>query len=145
MFATLPAQPALVLIACATGHTVVTLPSTSPLTIMSDSVRAAREFIIQGITKDGRVFRPSDWAERLAGAMSCFRPGAAGKAGISAFIGYSPYCVPTSVGDVKAVIVNEALKEIEPMAWDFVANFARDNDLQMGEVCVLPEAPAAKK
>lgn len=112
---------------------------------MSDPVRAAREFIIQGITKDGRVFRPSDWAERLAGAMSCFRPGAAGKAGISSFIGYSPYCVPTSVGDVKAVIVSEALKEIEPMAWDFVANFARDNDLQMGEVCVLPDAIPARK
>jgi hypothetical protein len=100
---------------------------------------AAREFIIHGITKDGRTFRPSDWAERLAGAMSCFRPGAAGKAGIGAFIGYSPYCVPTTVGNVKAVIVNEALRDIEPMAWDFVVNFARDNDLQMGEVCALPE------
>lgn len=100
---------------------------------------AAREFFIHGITKDGRTFRPSDWAERLAGAMSCFRPGAAGKAGIGAFIGYSPYCVPTTVGNVKAVIVNEALRDIEPMAWDFVVNFARDNDLQMGEVCALPE------
>ena len=130
-----PARPALVLIACATGHQI----ASAPPSIMTAPVRAAREFIIQGITKDGRAFRPSDWAERLAGAMSCFRPGAAGKAGISSFIGYSPYCVPTSVGDVKAVIVSEALKDIEPMAWDFVANFARDNDLQMGEVCVLPE------
>ena len=136
-----PVRPALVLIACATGHQI----ATAPPSIMTVPVRAAREFIIQGITKDGRVFRPSDWAERLAGAMSCFRPGAAGKAGISSFIGYSPYCVPTSVGDVKAVIVNEALKEIEPMAWDFVANFARDNDLQMGEVCVLPEPAPARK
>jgi hypothetical protein len=24
------------------------------------------------------------------------------------------------------------------MAWDFVMNFARDNELQLGEVCVLP-------
>ena len=135
------ARPALVLVACATGHQI----ATAPPSIMTVPVRAAREFIIQGITKDGRVFRPSDWAERLAGAMSCFRPGAAGKAGISSFIGYSPYCVPTSIGDVKAVIVNEALKDIEPMAWDFVANFARDNDLQMGEVCVLPEPVPAKK
>ena len=135
-------RPALVLVARGTGHEIVqALPS-----IMSAPTAgsAAREFIIQGITKDGKVFRPSDWAERLAGAMSCFRPGAAGKAGIGAFIGYSPYCVPTSVGDVKAVIVNEALREIEPMAWDFVTNFARDNDLQMGEVCVLPQAPTAK-
>jgi Protein of unknown function (DUF3579) len=107
---------------------------------MTEPIRAPREFIIQGLTKDGRTFRPSDWAERLAGAMSCFRPGSAGKAGIGAFIGYSPYCVPTSVGDINAVIVNEALREIEPMAWDFVTNFARDNELQMGEVCVLPEA-----
>lgn len=93
-----------------------------------------REFIIQGITRDGRTFRPSDWAERLAGAMSCFRPDGAGKGGIGAFIGYSPYCVPTTVGSIKAVIVNEALREIEPMAWDFVTNFARDNELQMSEV-----------
>ena len=27
-------------------------------------------------TLDGKTFRPSDWSERLAGAMSCFRPGA---------------------------------------------------------------------
>jgi Protein of unknown function (DUF3579) len=99
---------------------------------------AARQFVIQGITKDGRVFRPSDWAERLAGAMSCFRPGA-GAGGIGAAIGYSPYCVPTSVGEVKAVLVNEALRAIEPMAWDFVTNFARDNELQMSEVCALPD------
>ena len=36
-----------------------------------------RQFFIQGQTLDGRAFRPSDWAERLAGAMSCFRPGGA--------------------------------------------------------------------
>lgn len=106
---------------------------------MTAPVRAAREFIIQGLTQDGRVFRPSDWAERLAGAMACFRPGSGGPGGIGAFIGYSPYCMPTSVGDVKAVIVNEALRDIEPMAWDFVTNFARDNGLQMGEVCLLPQ------
>ena len=105
---------------------------------MTAPPRATREFIIQGITKDGRTFRPSDWAERLAGAMSCFRPDGAGKAGIGAFIGYSPYCIPKVIGDVKCVIVNEALREIEPMAWDFVTNFARDNELQMGEVCMLP-------
>ena len=32
-------------------------------------------FIIVGLTKQGKKFRPSDWAERLAGAMSSFRPG----------------------------------------------------------------------
>jgi hypothetical protein len=104
----------------------------------------SREFIIQGITKDGRRFRPSDWAERLASAMSCFRPESGGS-GIGAFIGYSPYCVPTVVDDVKCVIVSEALRGVEPMAWDFVMNFARDNELQLGEVCVLPAPTTAQK
>ena len=114
-------------------------PALRPLSSMTATPPSAkpREFIIQGLTLDGRAFRPSDWAERLASAMSCFRPeGSVG--GIGAFIGYSPYCVPTLVDGVKCVIVNEALRAIEPMAWDFVMNFARDNQLQLGEVCALP-------
>ena len=38
---------------------------------------SAKEIFIQGITSDGRTFRPSDWAERLAGVMCSFRPGGA--------------------------------------------------------------------
>ena len=52
-----------------------------------------RQFVIQGITVAGRTFRPSDWSERLAGAMSSFRPGG-GVGGIGAYIGYLPYWVP---------------------------------------------------
>ncbi|MFT3820404.1 MAG: DUF3579 domain-containing protein [Rubrivivax sp.] len=101
------------------------------------SLAAPRQFYIQGVTKEGRTFRPSDWAERLAGAMSAFRPGGAG-GGISAAIGYSPYCVPRVVDGIKCVMVNEALRGIEPMAWDFVMNFARDNELKVVEI-VAPE------
>jgi hypothetical protein len=101
-----------------------------------------REYFIQGVTLDGKAFRPSDWAERLAGAMACFRPGGV-RSGINAFIGYSPYCVPRTINGVKCVIVNEALRGNEPMAWDFVMNFARDNALQVAEACLLPEPPKA--
>lgn len=101
----------------------------------------AREYFIQGVTLDGKPFRPSDWAERLAGAMSSFRP-EGGHGGIGAFIGYSPYCVPRVVGGTKCVLVNEALRELEPMAWDFVMNFARDNALQVVEAGAMPDAPA---
>ena len=90
-----------------------------------------QELFIQGRTHDGRPFRPSDWAERLAGAMSRFRPEGAGGAG--AFIGYSPFCVPRFVNDIKGVLVSEALRELEPMAWDFVMHFARDNELVVVE------------
>ena len=99
-----------------------------------------REVFIQGITQDGRTFRPSDWAERLAGAMSCFRPDGV-RSGIDAFIGYSPLCVPRVINGVKFVIVNERLREVEPMAWDFVMNFARDNQLQVADACLLPQKP----
>jgi hypothetical protein len=89
-----------------------------------------REFTIHGVTREGKPFRPSDWAERLAGALSSFRPTASG---IGAHIGYSPYCVPRVVDGAKCVIVSEALRAIEPMAWDFVMSFARDNELRLHE------------
>jgi hypothetical protein len=98
-----------------------------------------REFFIQGLTLEGKAFRPSDWSERLAGAMSCFRPDGV-QGGIGAFIGYSPLCVPRVINGVKCVIVSEALKDVEPMAWDFVMSFARDNHLQVAEACLIPES-----
>jgi Protein of unknown function (DUF3579) len=110
---------------------------------MTSSSNKPRQFHIHGITNAGKVFRPSDWAERLAGAMSSFRPGG-GAGGIGAFIGYSPYCVPQVIDEVRCVLVNEALRGIEPMAWDFVMNFARDNDLPVAEVCVLAAEPRPK-
>lgn len=95
-------------------------------------VKKHREFFIQGLTQSGRTFRPSDWAERLAGAMSCFRPEGT-SSGHHRGIGYSPYCIPTTINGIKCVVVQEGLKDLEPMAWAFVMNFARDNDLQVKE------------
>jgi len=95
------------------------------------SAAAPRQFKIQGITREGKTFRPSDWSERLAGALSSFQPPGAGP---HAHIGYSPYCVPRVVGGVKCVIVSEALRALEPMAMDFVMNFARDNALVVSEI-----------
>lgn len=67
------------------------------------------------------------------------------RGGIGAYIGYSPLCVPTVINGVKCVIVNEELKRLEPMAWDFVMNFARDNRLQVADACLLPDGkPAAR-
>jgi len=100
-----------------------------------------RQFLIHGLTTDGQTFRPSDWAERLAGAMSCFRPEGV-QGGIGAYIGYSPLCVPRVIQGVKCVIVSEALQGVEPMAWDFVMNFARDNHLRLTEAVPGGAPPA---
>ena len=90
----------------------------------------AKEVFIQGVTRDGRTFRPSDWAERLAGVMSSFRPGGAQP---GSHLNYSPWCIPTVLEGVKCVIVHRDLRDYEPMAWDFVMNFAKDNNLKTSE------------
>ena len=101
----------------------------------------AKEVFIQGVTSDGRTFRPSDWAERLAGVLSSFRPGGAHP---GSHLSYSPWCVPTTINGIKCVIVNSELREHEVMAWDFALNFARDNGLQVVEACLLPDPPSQK-
>jgi hypothetical protein len=83
------------------------------------------EFVIRGLTPDGKPFRPSDWAERLCGVMSVF--------GRDQRMAYSPYVQPITAAGVKCVVVDVRLKEIEPMAYSFLVNFARDNELEVRE------------
>ena len=97
---------------------------------------SSKELFILGMTQAGKTFRPSDWAERLAGVMSQFRPGGACQ---GSHLSYSPWCVPTVMNGVKCVVVNRDLRDYEPMAWDFCLNFAKDNDLQVAEACLIPD------
>jgi hypothetical protein len=98
------------------------------------------EFFILGLTTDGKQFRPSDWAERLCGVMSCFRP--EGSGGRHAHLQFSPYVSPTVIDGVKAVVVNEGLRDLQPMAYNFVREFAKDNNLQVVQACLLPDEKA---
>ncbi|MDB5873943.1 MAG: hypothetical protein JWQ07_3385 [Ramlibacter sp.] len=98
----------------------------------------AKEVFILGLTREGKTFRPSDWAERLAGVMSSFRPGGPQP---GSHLSYSPWCIPTLIDGVKAVVVHSDLRDHDVMAWDFVINFARDNNLQVTEACLLPAPP----
>jgi hypothetical protein len=100
-------------------------------------------FIIIGQTLQGQRFRPSDWAERLAGVLAPYRP--SGQTG--GHLSYSPYVVPRDIHGVKTVVVDERLRDIEPLAWKFVHDFASDNalltasnvqDIQTGVISALP-------
>jgi hypothetical protein len=100
-------------------------------------------FIIIGQTLQGQRFRPSDWAERLAGVLAPYRP--SGQTG--GYLSYSPYVVPRDIHGVKTVVVDERLRDIEPLAWKFVHDFASDNglltasnvqDIQTGVISALP-------
>jgi uncharacterized protein DUF3579 len=80
-------------------------------------------FIIVGVTQ-GRTFRPSDWADRLCGVMSAF--------GSDNRMTYSPYVRPgCSLKGEKTVLVDARIHDIEPLAYNFLVNFAKDNDLQV--------------
>lgn len=90
----------------------------------------AATIIIQGITLNGRTFRPSDWAERLSGVMSTF--------GRDNRMSYSPYVRPLTYNGVKSVAIDKELREVDGRAYDFLLGFARDNGLQ-----ILDKAGAA--
>lgn len=83
------------------------------------------EFVIQGVTLEGRPFRPSDWAERLCGVMAAF--------GGDHRMQYSPFVHPITANGVRCVVVDVRLEQIEPMAYRFLLSFAKDNELRVRE------------
>ena len=83
------------------------------------------EVVIKGVTQDGKPFRPSDWAERLCGVMAAF--------GGDHRMQYSPFVHPITVNGVRCVVVDRRLEQIEPMAYRFLVNFAKDNELRVRE------------
>jgi hypothetical protein len=81
------------------------------------------EFVIRGLTLDGKPFRPSDWAERLCGVLAAF--------GNDHRMQYSPFVHPVTANGVRCVVVDVRLEELEPMAYRFLVSFAKDNALQV--------------
>ncbi len=98
---------------------------------------SAEDIVIRGITRSGRPFRPSDWAERLSGVLSTF--------GEDHRMSYSPYVRPVTLDGVKCVAVNRAFQRVSPKAYQFLLDFARDNDLQVeeGGVHAAPSSDSA--
>ena len=92
--------------------------------------------VILGRTNSGRVSRPSDWDQRLCCSVSKFEDGR---------LTYSKYVRPIHKDKDKGVFIAAELKKEDPELWDFVVNFAKDNDLviEWPEVCILPETSAA--
>ena len=59
----------------------------------------------------------------------------------SADSAWCAWCFPTVINGIKCVIVSTELRDYDVMAWDFVISFAKDNNLEYGEACVVPEVP----
>ena len=80
------------------------------------------EIVIQGVTTSGRPFRPSDWSERLCGMMSVFSE--------DRHLSYSPYLKPVISGGMSCVVVDRKLETLDPAAFQFLMDFAQDNELR---------------
>jgi hypothetical protein len=79
------------------------------------------EFVIQGVTKDGTVFRPGNWGDRLSDMLST-----TGKDGR---VVYSSYLRPMVIQGIPSVVVRFSLEKADLHAFELVKQFVVSNHL----------------
>ena len=77
------------------------------------------------MTLDGKPFRPSDWAERLAGAFSIM--------GTDNRMHYSAHVQPVFRAGLRCVAIEKVLEAKSPSIYKFLMDFARENGLDVVE------------
>ena len=93
--------------------------------------------IIFGVTNTGEKFRPSDWIERFCGVMAPYDTtyqSSGGRVNIQKGMGYSDLVFPTTHKGERVVMALEQLNDIEPLAWEFVLNFIKENNLKTDKI-----------
>ena len=93
--------------------------------------------IIFGVTNAGEKFRPSDWIERFCGVMAPYDTtyqSSGNRVNIQKGLAYSDLVFPTTHKGERVVIAMEQLNDIEPLAWEFVLNFIKENDLKTDKI-----------
>lgn len=88
------------------------------------------EVVIRGMTTDGKTFRPSDWAERLAGAFSIMGP--------DHRMHYSECVQPVFRSGLRCVAILKSLEQRSPAVYSFLMDFARSNNLDVVEGRMTP-------
>ena len=92
---------------------------------MTDKKTPADKIIIEGVTEEGKKFRPSDWAERMSGKLATFK---------NSRIKYSPMLQPsTNKQGNKCVLLDAGLKETNPELYNSILEFAQTNQLKICE------------
>lgn len=79
------------------------------------------KIIIQGTTPDGKKFRPSDWAERVSGNLITIK---------NHRLYYSPLIRPSYRDGIKCVVIDHELKESNPDLFNYIIQFATENNLK---------------
>ncbi len=83
----------------------------------------SKEIIIQGLTRAGKPFRPSDWVDRMCSTYASF--------GADRKLKYSPYLKPKVVDGVRCLAVDMQLKDVNPEGYLQLMHFASENNLNV--------------
>lgn len=82
-----------------------------------------QKIIIEGVTTQGKVFRPADWAERMSGLLASFK---------NSRVQYSPLLQPSmNVDGYKCVLLDPKLRETSPQIYESILEFAKKNNLKI--------------
>lgn len=90
----------------------------------------AVSWLIEGVRQDGRTFRPSDWVDRISGAVASFGP--------DHRLRYGPVR-PCFVNGKKCLVMSKSLENDNPGAFGFVCEFVRSNGLRMSDLALATE------
>lgn len=79
--------------------------------------------IITGTMENGQTFRPSDWIERLGSTLASFQ--------VDRRLRYSQGVQPCIINGEPCLVVARWLEATDRIAYDFVMDFARANQLRV--------------
>jgi hypothetical protein len=94
---------------------------------------------IHGTREDGSKLRPGDWIERLSSTLASFSA--------DRRLRYNVSVKPCVIDGQKCLVVARCLAESDPMAYQFIMNFAESNrlrvqfDRRQGERALICPAP----
>lgn len=82
-----------------------------------------KPIVIEGVTLQGKTFRPSDWAERMSGSLASFK---------NSRIQYSPLLQPSLNSEgFHCVLLDPKLRESNPEVYQSILDFAAANNLNI--------------
>jgi hypothetical protein len=90
-----------------------------------DAEAVSGRLIIKGRTLAGKPFRPSDWAQRLAGA--------AGSRHCDGRFRFNPLVQVALVDGISSVVIDGSLARTNPHLYRFLMKFGCLNELQLSE------------
>ena len=82
-----------------------------------------KEIIIQGLTRAGKPFRPSDWVDRMCSTYASFGP--------DRKLRYSPYLKPRVINGMRCLAVDTKLRDVNPEGYAQLMHFAEENQLNI--------------